>query len=89
MLKQENTKMTSYDVYLIESDFSRWSMTWSGIFKVNSPQDLFEKYIETFSSDEKRAERSLENGEKANSFSVYDSFWGHTVAVFEPRSSCG
>jgi len=77
--------MKKYDVYLIESETGRFSMTFSGIFEVSKPEDLFEKYIKTFSSESKRSERTLENGEIENSFSIYDSFWCRTVAVFEPR----
>lgn len=78
--------MKKYDVYLIESETGRFSMIWSGIFNAEKPEDLFEMYIKQFSNEDKRSERSLENGEVENSFSIYDSFWGKTIAVFEPRS---
>ena len=77
----------TFDVYLIESETGRFSMTWSGRFSVSSQKtehaELFEQYLKHFSSEERRSERSIENGEKPGDYSIYDSFWGKTIAVFE------
>ena len=79
--------MIRFNVFLIESETGRFSMTWSGIFAVSSQKiehlELFEAYIKQFSNEEKRSERTIENAETHGNYSIYDSFWGKTIAVFE------